>query len=88
MVTRTGIEPMLQPWKGRVLTAWPTGQIVVAEVGFEPTTFRVWTERSSQLSYPAMWSEQAFLAWRSDIISQRGELVKPFFEIFLIFFAF
>ena len=27
LVTRTGIEPMLQPWKGRVLTAWPTGRI-------------------------------------------------------------
>ena len=27
MVTRTGIEPMSPPWKGGVLTAWPTGLI-------------------------------------------------------------
>ena len=27
MVTRTGIEPMSPPWKGDVLTAWPTGLI-------------------------------------------------------------
>ena len=53
LVTRTGIEPMLQPWKGRVLTAWPTGRMV-AEVGLEPTTYRVWTDCSSQLSYSAM----------------------------------
>ena len=25
LVTRTGIEPMIPPWKGDVLTAWPTG---------------------------------------------------------------
>ena len=54
LVTRTGIEPVLPPWKGGVLAAWPTSRIVVAEVGFEPTTIRVWTERSSQLSYSAM----------------------------------
>ena len=54
MVTRTGIEPVLPPWKGGVLAAWPTSRIMVAEVGFEPTTIRVWTERSSQLSYSAM----------------------------------
>ena len=53
LVTRTGIEPMLPPWKGGVLTAWPTGHNLVAVVGFEPTTLRVWTECSSQLSYTA-----------------------------------
>ena len=26
MVTRTGFEPVLPPWKGGVLTTWPTGQ--------------------------------------------------------------
>ena len=26
MVTRRGIEPLLPPWKGGVLTAWPTGR--------------------------------------------------------------
>ena len=27
LVTRTRIELVLQPWKGRVLTSWPTGRI-------------------------------------------------------------
>ena len=53
LVTRTGIEPMIPPWKGDVLTSWPTGHVVAA-VGFEPTTNRVWTEYSSQLSYAAI----------------------------------
>ena len=26
LVTRTGIEPMIPPWKGSVLTSWPTGR--------------------------------------------------------------
>ena len=38
------------PWKGDVLTDWPWDHIVVAAVGFEPTTYWVWTRRSSQLS--------------------------------------
>ena len=53
LVTRTGIEPMFSPWEGDVLASWPTG--LVAEVGFEPTTCRVWTECSSQLSYSAIF---------------------------------
>ena len=45
-MTRTGFEPVLPPWKGGVLTAWPTGhvkilciaQYVMAESeGFEPS---------------------------------------------------
>ena len=28
VVTRPGIEPGIPPWKGGVLTAWPTGQMV------------------------------------------------------------
>ena len=52
MVTRRRIELLLLPWKGGVLTSWPTG--LVAEVGLEPTTCRVWTECSSQLSYSAI----------------------------------
>ena len=41
-MTRPGIEPGLQPWKGRVLTAWPSGHIYKApRVGFEPTTLRL-----------------------------------------------
>ena len=31
LVTRTGLEPMLPPWKGGVLTAWPTGRIFTRE---------------------------------------------------------
>ena len=30
-MTRRGIEPLLQPWKGRVLTAWPTGHECCAD---------------------------------------------------------
>ena len=53
LVTRTRIELVLPPWKGGVLTSWPPGHMVAA-VGFEPTTNRVWTEYSSQLSYAAI----------------------------------
>ena len=37
-MTRTGLEPVLPPWKGGVLTAWPTGQIYIKaeNKGFEP----------------------------------------------------
>ena len=31
---------------------------LVAEVGLEPTTYRVWTDCSSQLSYSAIWNCQ------------------------------
>ena len=36
--------------------SWPLDHraLLVAGVGFEPTTLRVWTECSSQLSYPAI----------------------------------
>lgn len=27
VVTRTGVEPVLQPWKSRVLATWPTGRM-------------------------------------------------------------
>ena len=43
MVTRTGFEPVLPPWKGGVLTTWPTGHDkiyqkwrVAEKAGFEP----------------------------------------------------
>ena len=44
--------------------------MLVAAVGFEPTTNRVWTEYSSQLSYAA---EQ-----RLSIISNRKKICKDF----------
>ena len=75
-MTRTGIEPVLPPWQGGALAAWPPGRKMdngkwkmesssrpphhyirnpmVAVVGLEPTTLRVWTECSSQLSYTAV----------------------------------
>ena len=31
-MTRTGIEPMIQPWEGYVLAAWPTGHLSNAHV--------------------------------------------------------
>ena len=35
-MTPTGFEPVLPPWKGGVLTAWPRGQMAEKE-GFEPS---------------------------------------------------
>ena len=40
--------------KGRCLNRLTTGPLV-AEIGLEPTTLRVWTECSSQLSYSAVF---------------------------------
>ena len=33
MMTRTGFEPVIPPWKGGVLTTWPTGQLDGGEGG-------------------------------------------------------
>ena len=46
MVTGRGIEPLIPPWKGGVLTAWPTGQLD-PRVGLEPTTTRLTAECST-----------------------------------------
>ena len=88
MVTRTGIEPVLPPWKGGVLAAWPSGRLV-AEIGLEPTTLRVWTECSSQLSYSATFAlaqrEQGLLYYKNGFLSTvffRG--VTPVFSVFFI----
>ena len=77
LVTRTRIELVLPPWKGGVLAAWPTG--LVAEVGLEPTTIRVWTERSSQLSYSAILM-RSFYVERLNIISQSICFVNSFLK--------
>ena len=91
-MTRTGLEPMLPPWKGGVLTTWPTGHIkgavkmlrlcLVAAPGFEPGTLRVWTECSSQLSYAAMYCLNSRV-----ILSKVFCLVNSFFPFcaFLLF---
>ena len=45
-MTRTGLEPVLPPWKGGVLTAWPTGHkfFFTESKGFEPSKqFPVYT---------------------------------------------
>ena len=42
MVTPTGLEPVLPPWKGGVLTAWPRGHTIIKigklPSGLEPLT--------------------------------------------------
>ena len=78
---------MLPPWKGGVLTAWPTGHIkgavkmlrlcLVAAPGFEPGTLRVWTECSSQLSYAAMYCLNS-----RAILTEVFAVVNIFFALF------
>ena len=58
-VTPTGIEPVLPPWKGDVLTAWPWSRVLsplgvsnvsdkkTPRVGLEPTTTRLTAECST-----------------------------------------
>ena len=47
VVTPTGFEPMLSPWKGGVLTTWPRGHTLAPPVGLEPTTTRLTAECST-----------------------------------------
>ena len=59
LVTPTGIEPVLPPWKGDVLTAWPWSRVLsplgvsnvsdkkTPRVGLEPTTTRLTAECST-----------------------------------------
>ena len=90
LVTRTRIELVLPPWKGGVLAAWPTG--LVAEVGLEPTTIRVWTERSSQLSYSAtsawiLYHSSLLLSIPfSNIFSKNAKKLKIFFVALIFLF--
>ena len=50
-MTPTGIEPVLPPWKGDVLTAWPWSHTFfkrrAPRVGLEPTTTRLTAECST-----------------------------------------
>lgn len=95
LVTRTRIELMITPWKGVVLTSWPTGLIMVAAVRLELTTYRVWTGCSSQLSHAAIYNcrkaSAAFLLFSLCdliIIALKGLCVNSFFKIFSRNFAF
>ena len=53
-MTPTGIEPVLPPWKGDVLTAWPRSQ-KTPPVGLEPTTTRLTAECSTD------WAKEDYL---------------------------
>ena len=70
-------------WKRR--TRYPALFIVdlVAAVGLEPTTLRVWTECSSQLSYAAI-CHAAFTTLEYNITT--FYICQAFFESFFIFF--
>ena len=71
--------------KGRCLSRLTTGPELVAVIGLEPTTNRVWTECSSQLSYTAI-----FYAATSDspIIIPLNMFCQVFFEKLLVTFEF
>lgn len=48
----TGIKPATPPWQGGMLSLHQG--TMVAGAGFEPTTFRLWAWRATELLYPAM----------------------------------
>ena len=82
LVTRTGIEPMLQPWKGRVLTAWPTGHewwrkwdLNLWPAGYEPDAL------ASELFRHNLLTLNAWLLYHKLFF-----LSIPFFKIFQLFF--
>ena len=52
---RTGTVSLPQDFKSCASACSATSAYMVAEIGLEPTTPRVWTECSSQLSYSAMF---------------------------------
>ena len=63
--------------KGRCLNRLTTGPYLVAVVGLEPTTLRVWTECSSQLSYTAIFCRWIISLF---IIQRQKYFVKHFFK--------
>ena len=71
--------------KGRCLSRLTTGPELVAVIGLEPTTNRVWTECSSQLSYTAIM--YAALS-DSPIIIPLNMFCQVFFEKLLVTFEF
>ena len=62
VMTPTGLEPVLPPWKGGVLTAWPRGHMA-PQVGLEPTTDRLTADSST-----------TELLWNNNIAWQRPTL--------------
>ena len=90
MVTPTRFELVSPPWKGDVLTTWPRGRMVAA-MGFEPMTCRVWTGCSGQLSYAAIWTHQTTELYvrreRSAIILKMLSACQPLFWTFLLIFT-
>ena len=83
LVTRSRIELLLPPWKGGVLAAWPTG--LVAGIGLEPMTYRVWTGCSSQLSYPARFTNARILYHKLVCLSILFWKIFAFFQLFFWF---
>ena len=84
LVTRARIELALPPWKGGVLTTWPTGHLV-AITGFEPVTLRVWTACSSHLSYIAIFNYSKSTQITKLIVQYNLIFVKTFYKVRLIY---
>ena len=52
--SRRGLNPRSSAWQADVVTTALRDQIMVAGVGFEPTTFGLWAQRATRLLYPAI----------------------------------
>ena len=48
-MTRRGIEPLFQPWKGRVLTAWPTGRNIAIMYNIRNSTLRIILQQNEKV---------------------------------------
>ena len=59
---RRDLNPRSLAWQASVITTTPRNQLV-AEDGFEPTTFGLWAQRATRLLYSAIWNHNIFI-WR------------------------